>query len=76
MLSNDLELESTHFDLEQVAYESVMLHSNLAHKKGLKICFQYQPSCPKQFIGDPNRIRQILANIINNAVKIYTPREN
>jgi len=40
-----------------------------AHQKGLEFVYDVQPDVPEALIGDPGRIRQILANLIGNAIK-------
>ncbi|MCA9411047.1 MAG: response regulator [Candidatus Omnitrophica bacterium] len=64
-----LEMESIPFDLRQVVEESVELVCELAISKNLDIGYRMDPSIPSRLIGDPTRIRQVLLNYLNNAVK-------
>ncbi|MCF7929549.1 MAG: response regulator [Spirochaetales bacterium] len=48
------------------SFEGVLLP---AHRKGLDTLIDVDPDCPEQLIGDEGRIRQILTNLLNNAVK-------
>lgn len=64
-----LSLTSENFDLEQCVHEVVMLLQPAASQKGILILVDYDMFLPARFIGDPGRIRQILTNLIGNAVK-------
>lgn len=64
-----LELENIPFDLEKLCLECLELFSAKAAEKGLDLVFDYQPQCPSQLIGDPARLRQIILNLISNAIK-------
>jgi signal transduction histidine kinase/DNA-binding response OmpR family regulator len=64
-----LELESTAFDLEATVEEAVVLFAGKAHAKGLEIACHVDPGVPAGLLGDRMRLRQILANLIGNAVK-------
>jgi signal transduction histidine kinase/CheY-like chemotaxis protein len=62
-------LESIDFDLEQLSYDVLNILANRADKKGVELIFSYEISCPHNLIGDAGRIRQILTNLLNNAIK-------
>ncbi|RME18567.1 MAG: response regulator [Alphaproteobacteria bacterium] len=57
------------FDLEQTILEVVQLMEPTIRRKGLRIVADYDMFLPSRFRGDPLRIRQILTNLIGNAVK-------
>lgn len=59
-------------DLKKVVRDSVNLFSASANEKGLRLSWQYDPTLATKFIADPNRIQQILSNLIGNAIK-FTP---
>ncbi len=64
-----LELESIPFDLLQVAEEVADLFAEQASRKGLELVCEVEPVCRRQFVGDPGRLRQVLLNLVGNAVK-------
>ena len=64
-----LELEKQAFELREVVEESLDLLSQRAHEKGLNLAYVVDESAPEAMIGDPTRLRQILVNLVSNAVK-------
>ncbi len=64
-----LELESIPFDLEKSIYEVVQLLETKASEKGLELIVRFDADCPSNVMGDPSRFRQILVNMIGNAIK-------
>jgi signal transduction histidine kinase/ligand-binding sensor domain-containing protein/CheY-like chemotaxis protein len=64
-----LELESIPFDLRESLGETMKAVSYRAHQKGLELIYEVQPDVPEALLGDPGRIRQILVNLIGNAIK-------
>lgn len=64
-----MELEDISFDLHKLIHGVVTLMSGHAANKGLYIKDSIAPDCPRYVIGDPTRLRQILLNLVNNAVK-------
>lgn len=64
-----LSLHPEPFDLERSIHELVMLLQPGARDKGLDILVDYDLFLPTMFTGDPGRMRQILTNLIGNALK-------
>ena len=64
-----LELDLIPFDLRESLGETMMALSFRAHQKGLELVYEVQPGVPEALLGDPGRIRQILVNLIGNAIK-------
>jgi signal transduction histidine kinase/ligand-binding sensor domain-containing protein/CheY-like chemotaxis protein len=64
-----LELESIKFDLRQTVEEAVELLSLQAEHKKLSLFCVVDPTLPSHILGDPTRLRQILTNLLGNALK-------
>lgn len=67
--SEQMILESTTFNLEDLLDEIGAFTIQQAEAKGLELLFEVSPSVPKEVIGDPLRLSQILTNLIGNAIK-------
>ncbi|MDP1807324.1 MAG: response regulator, partial [Acidimicrobiales bacterium] len=64
-----LELEEVGFEPRHVVDEAVRLMAPAAHNKGLELVVAYSPDLPTALTGDPGRLRQIVVNLVSNAVK-------
>ncbi|RJO68504.1 MAG: response regulator, partial [Myxococcales bacterium] len=64
-----LSLEARPFDLEEEIWKLVSLFYQKTRDKGVELRFRYHPATPRRFIGDALRIRQVLYNLVGNAVK-------
>jgi signal transduction histidine kinase/DNA-binding response OmpR family regulator len=62
-------IDETNFKLNETVEETVDILSIKAQEKGLELVCSIDPLLPSQFKGDPVRIRQILINLIGNAIK-------
>lgn len=67
--ANKLELINTPFDLERACQEVIMLLQPMARDKGLELLLDYDLFLPSDLLGDAGRVRQVLTNLIGNAVK-------
>jgi len=67
--SGKLELDPEPFNLEMVAEDVVELMSVKSQEKGIELMTRYTPDAPRHFVGDSGRIRQMLLNLIGNAIK-------
>ena len=57
------------FDLERCIHEVTMLLQPSAQDKGISLLIDFDIFLPTRFVGDPGRIRQVLTNLVGNAVK-------
>jgi len=64
-----LTLEEIDFDLYEMLEKAVDLVILEAHKKDLEVILDVAPAVPHRLRGDPARLRQIVINLFNNAVK-------
>jgi signal transduction histidine kinase/CheY-like chemotaxis protein len=64
-----LTIDPIPFDLRIAVKEVVGLLSVRAEEKGVELIVRYAPDAPHRFIGDPGRIRQVLTNLVGNAIK-------
>ncbi len=64
-----LELEELDFDLYTLLEDLAEAMAIRAHQKGLELTAYVHPDIPALLRGDPGRLRQILANLVSNAIK-------
>ena len=57
------------YDIEELVDGALELHALPAAEKGLWLESIVEPDVPRELLGDPGRIRQIVVNLVNNAVK-------
>ncbi len=68
-----MELENIAFDLRDVIGDATRVLALRASQKGLELLFHVATDVPRTLIGDPDRLRQIIINLVGNAVK-FTAR--
>ncbi len=64
-----LDLERTEFDLREEVGDAAKLLAMRAGEKGIELACHVAPDVPDRLLGDPGRLRQVLLNVIGNAVK-------
>ncbi|MBN1615749.1 MAG: response regulator, partial [Spirochaetales bacterium] len=67
--AGQLKMEDIDFNVVDVIERTVDLISMEGHKKGLEINIDISPSIPVMLRGDPGRLRQVILNLVKNAVK-------
>ena len=63
-----LELESTLFDIHKIIKNCVEANGPIAHEKGISLSYVCDPDLPTRVIGDPDRLGQILNNLVEYVV--------
>ncbi len=64
-----MDIEALSFDLRQVLEEVAEMMAPRAAEKGLDLVVDYPAGCPRLFVGDGDRIRQVVTNLMGNAIK-------
>ncbi len=68
-----LELDRADFSLRSAVGETLRTLAMRAHRKGLELASHVEPDVPDPLVGDSNRLRQVLLNLVGNAIK-FTER--
>jgi two-component system sensor histidine kinase/response regulator len=64
-----VELESVDFDLRECMENTLKTLALRADEKGIELLIEVDPVIPRFLVGDPNRLRQIIVNLVGNAIK-------
>jgi PAS domain S-box-containing protein len=64
-----LEIDAIDFNLGDSLGDTMKTLSLRAHQKGLELAYDIQPDVPDAIVGDPGRLRQIIVNLVGNAIK-------
>jgi signal transduction histidine kinase/DNA-binding response OmpR family regulator len=64
-----LELETVDFNMRETVEEVMELLAENAHRKEIELLFEIDVDTPESVAGDPGRLRQILTNLVGNALK-------
>ncbi|MBI1902615.1 MAG: PAS domain S-box protein [Planctomycetia bacterium] len=64
-----LELDEVRFDLGEMLGDTLKSIAVKAHEKGLELTYGVRPDVPAFLVGDPVRLRQIVLNLVGNAIK-------
>ncbi|MEO0659963.1 MAG: ATP-binding protein [Planctomycetota bacterium] len=67
--ADGVELESIPFDPVAVAEQAARLFEVSAQERGVEVSVELRPGVPRRILGDPHRVRQVLSNLVGNAVK-------
>jgi two-component system, sensor histidine kinase and response regulator len=64
-----LDIDAIDFNLGDCLGDTMKTLSLRAHQKGLELAFEIEPNVPDALVGDPGRLRQIILNLVGNAIK-------
>ena len=67
--SGKMELERVEFDLHALLATTTKLLAVRAEQKGLELIYEIEDGVPDSLLGDPGRLRQVLTNLLGNAIK-------
>lgn len=67
--SGKMEIEQIEFDLRGVVEDVLDLFASRATASNLDLCYWFESNVPDRIVGDPQRIRQVLVNLVGNAIK-------
>jgi len=67
--ADNLTLDESSFELRQCIEEALDIYAQKAIDKGVDLLYMLQPYVPPYLVGDMKRVRQVLRNLLNNAIK-------
>lgn len=67
--AREMQVEHREVDLYSVIETVASLHAVLAHQRGIEVIAAMDPRTPRRILGDAGRLRQVLNNLLGNAVK-------
>jgi two-component system sensor histidine kinase/response regulator len=70
-----LEFEQTPFSLRHFLDESMKIMGIKSHEKGIELAYRIAPGVPDRLLGDATRLRQVLFNLVDNAIKFTNEGE-
>ncbi|MCH8744448.1 MAG: response regulator [Chloroflexi bacterium] len=73
--AGDFTLEAVNFDLGELVENTAQVMAIGAHEKRLELNCQVSPDLPRMVVGDPVRVRQIITNLLGNAIKFTASGE-
>src|SRR5262249_52890014 len=70
--AGELRIESTSFESDRPLQDAVDMLAQMANQKGIELLLAMDPAIPAELTGDAGRIRQVLVNLVGNAMKFTT----
>jgi signal transduction histidine kinase/CheY-like chemotaxis protein/HPt (histidine-containing phosphotransfer) domain-containing protein len=67
--AGEMRLESVPFDIVSMTEEIAVNYASAAQAKGIELLTEIDPAVPAEVCGDPLRLRQVISNLVNNALK-------
>jgi two-component system, NarL family, capsular synthesis sensor histidine kinase RcsC len=67
--AGQLDIDPVPFELRSLIEQTALLYAPAAQRKGLKLYFAIEPALARGYVADAHRIRQVLNNLVSNAVK-------
>ncbi len=67
--AGEMRLELVPFDIASVTEDIAVNYASAAHAKGIELLTEIDPRVPAEVVGDPLRLRQVISNLVNNALK-------
>src|SRR5262249_38819085 len=71
--ADKMDLDRVPFDLRELVGDTLSTLALRAHNKALELAGRTDPEVPQTVLGDPNRLRQVIVNLVGNALK-FTER--
>ncbi|NLK97395.1 MAG: response regulator [Epulopiscium sp.] len=69
MEAGKLKIRNTHFNIQNLIDKTIKSHLVSADEKGLELIYSISSNIPPYLVGDPDRLQQVLNNLISNAIK-------
>nr|WP_245353394.1 hybrid sensor histidine kinase/response regulator [Clostridium punense] len=69
MEAGKLIIKNINFNIKALIENTIKAHSHRALNKGIELNYSFSSTIPEYIVGDPNRLQQILNNLISNAIK-------
>ncbi|NIP74409.1 MAG: response regulator [Gammaproteobacteria bacterium] len=67
--AGDLDMRQVPFNLQDIMEEAIVALAPSAYEKGLELVLMFYGDVPRSLVGDPTRLRQVVTNLVSNAIK-------